>query len=43
MMSPSPVAAAPPPLLLAYDPAPITGESPTRLFREKIKITGVVL
>lgn len=31
MMSPSPVAAAPPAVLSAYAPAPATGESPTRL------------
>lgn len=31
MVSPSPVAAAPPAVLSAYDPAPAIGESPTRL------------
>lgn len=31
MISPSPVAAAPPTSLSAYDPAPAIGESPTRL------------
>ena len=34
IMSPSPVAAAPPPRLLAYAPDPIIGESPTRLAKE---------
>lgn len=35
MMSPSPVAAAPPISFCAQDPAPTIGESPTRLHRNK--------
>lgn len=40
MVSPSPVAAAPPTELSAYAPAPTIGESPTRLEEQTFTFTA---